>query len=106
MVIAFLHLPHLPHAKPRIDWWGAGLVVATLAPFLLVAEQGREWGWTSAASIACYVIGAASLAGFILVERAMGPSAIIPLRLFSRPRPSRRPPCSASWSASACSARC
>lgn len=82
MVIAFLHLPHLPHAKPRIDWWGAGLVVATLAPFLLVAEQGREWGWTSAASIACYVIGAASLAGFILVERAMGPSAIIPLSLF------------------------
>jgi EmrB/QacA subfamily drug resistance transporter len=83
MVIAFLHLPHIPHAKPRIDWWGAGLVVATLAPLLLVAEQGREWGWTSAASIACYVIGAAALAGFILVERAMGASAIIPLRLFN-----------------------
>jgi EmrB/QacA subfamily drug resistance transporter len=84
MVIAFLHLPHTPHAKPTIDWWGAGLVVATLAPFLLVAEQGREWGWTSAASIACYVIGAASLAAFILVERNMGQSAIIPLRLFNK----------------------
>lgn len=83
MVIAFLHLPHTTHAKPSIDWWGAGLVVATLAPFLLVAEQGREWGWTSVASLACYVIGAASLAAFILVERAMGASAIIPLRLFS-----------------------
>jgi EmrB/QacA subfamily drug resistance transporter len=82
MVIAFLHLPHIPHAKPHIDWWGAGLVVATLAPLLLVAEQGREWGWTSPASIACYVIGATALAGFILVERAMGASAIIPLRLF------------------------
>jgi len=84
MVIAFLHLPHTPHAKPTIDWWGAGMVVATLAPFLLVAEQGREWGWTSAASIACYVIGAASLAAFILVERHMGQSAIIPLRLFNK----------------------
>jgi EmrB/QacA subfamily drug resistance transporter len=83
MVVTFLHLPHTPHAKPTVDWWGAGLVVATLAPFLLVAEQGREWGWTSAASIACYLIGAASLAGFILVERAMGAAAIIPLRLFS-----------------------
>lgn len=82
MVIAFLHLPHTPHAKPRIDWWGAGLVVATLSPLLLVAEQGREWGWTSAASIACYAIGAASLLGFVLVERAMGANAIIPLRLF------------------------
>ncbi|MGV8908335.1 MAG: DHA2 family efflux MFS transporter permease subunit [Propionicimonas sp.] len=83
MVITFLHLPHTAHAKPTVDWWGAGLVVATLAPFLLVAEQGREWGWTSAASIACYAIGAASLAGFILVERHMGSSAILPLRLFS-----------------------
>ena len=84
MVIAFLHLPHTPHARPVIDWWGAGLVVATLAPFLLVAEQGREWGWTSVESIACYVIGAASLTAFILVERHMGASAIIPLRLFSK----------------------
>ena len=82
MVIAFLHLPHTPHAKPRIDWWGAGLVVATLSPLLLVAEQGREWGWTSAASMVCYAIGAASLLGFVLVERAMGANAIIPLRLF------------------------
>jgi EmrB/QacA subfamily drug resistance transporter len=83
MVIAFLHLPHTPHAKPKIDWWGAGLVVATLAPLLLVAEQGRDWGWTSAASIACYAVGVASLVGFILVERAMGASAIIPLSLFN-----------------------
>jgi EmrB/QacA subfamily drug resistance transporter len=84
MVVAFLHLPHTPHARPVIDWWGAGLVVATLAPFLLVAEQGREWGWTSIESVACYAIGAASLAAFILVERHMGASAIIPLRLFGK----------------------
>ncbi|HAM46082.1 MAG TPA: MFS transporter [Propionibacteriaceae bacterium] len=83
MVIVFLHLPHFRHGHPRIDWWGAGLVVATLAPLLLVAEQGREWGWTSAASITCYAIGVAGLIGFILVERAMGDSAIIPLRLFN-----------------------
>ena len=83
IVIAFLHLPHIPHEKPRIDWWGAGLVVGTLAPMLLVAEQGREWGWTSPAALACYAVGAVGLLAFILVERAMGPAAIIPLRLFS-----------------------
>ena len=82
MVISFLHLPHETQGRPRIDWWGATLVVGTLAPLLLVAEQGREWGWTSAASIACYVIGVTALLSFILVERAMGANAIIPLRLF------------------------
>ena len=82
MVFSFLHLPHLPHGKARIDWWGAGLVVATLAPLLLVAEQGREWGWASTPAIVCYVIGAVSLVAFLLVERALGPNAIIPLRLF------------------------
>jgi EmrB/QacA subfamily drug resistance transporter len=82
MVIAFLHLPHVPHARPRVDWWGAGLVMATLTPLLLVAEQGRDWGWTSAAAITCYLIGILALIGFLLVERAMGADAIIPLRLF------------------------
>ncbi len=83
MVFIFLHLPHIPHTHPRVDWWGATLVVGTLAPLLLIAEQGREWGWTSPAAIACYAIGAAGLVTFILVERAMGDAAIIPLRLFN-----------------------
>ncbi|MCE1174204.1 MAG: DHA2 family efflux MFS transporter permease subunit [Propionibacteriales bacterium] len=84
MVTAFLHLPHVPHLRGRrIDWWGAGLVVATLSPLLLIAEQGRDWGWGSPQAIACYAIGGASLAAFVLVERAMGSDAIIPLRLFS-----------------------
>ncbi|WP_443667554.1 MDR family MFS transporter [Lacisediminihabitans changchengi] len=83
MVLAFLHLPKFTKAaKPRIDWWGATAVVATLVPVLLVAEEGRNWGWTSAGSIACYVIGAIGLISFILIERYMGADAIIPLRLF------------------------
>ncbi|WP_051209525.1 MDR family MFS transporter [Propionicicella superfundia] len=83
MVFAFLHIPHFARdARPRIDWWGASLVVGTLTPLLLVAEQGREWGWTSVAAIACYAIGGAGLLAFILVERAMGADAIIPIRLF------------------------
>lgn len=83
MVIAFLHLPHISHGHPRIDWWGAGLVVATLAPILLVAEQGRDWGWASPAAFTCYGIGAASLIAFILVQKAMGADAILPLKLFN-----------------------
>ena len=83
MVIAFLHLPKVAaRAKPRIDWWGATAVIVALVPLLLVAEQGREWGWTSFAAVACYVVGAIGIVAFILIEIAMKDDAIIPIKLF------------------------
>ncbi|MBS1906292.1 MAG: MFS transporter [Actinobacteria bacterium] len=83
MVITFLHLPKVgKHQGPRIDWWGAAAVVVTLVPLLLVAEQGRTWGWTSAGSIACYVTGGLGLIAFIVIEALMKEDAIIPLKLF------------------------
>ncbi|WP_426739130.1 MDR family MFS transporter [Plantibacter sp. 2H11-2] len=81
IVLRFLHIPHTRHSV-RIDWWGAATVVLAVVPLLLVAEQGRIWGWASAGSIACYAIGVAGVIGFILVERAMGDDALIPLKLF------------------------
>lgn len=83
MVFLFLHLPKFTETEhPRIDWWGATAVVVALVPILLVAEQGRDWGWGSVGSIACYVVAAIGLAAFILIERAVGDDAILPLRLF------------------------
>lgn len=83
MVIAFLHLPKIgAHQNPRIDWWGATAVIVALVPLLLVAEQGREWGWSSLGAIACYVIGGLGAIGFVLIEIAMKDDAIIPIRLF------------------------
>ncbi|MGL3198735.1 MULTISPECIES: DHA2 family efflux MFS transporter permease subunit [Curtobacterium] len=83
MVTTFLHLPKFgDRGKPRIDWWGAALVIVTLVPLLLVAEQGRDWGWWSAGSIACYAVGLLGLIAFVIVERAMGDNAILPLKLF------------------------
>jgi EmrB/QacA subfamily drug resistance transporter len=84
MVITFLHLPKFQqHVKPRIDWFGATFVIVALVPLLLIAEQGRTWGWDSAGAIACYVIGGLGIIAFIITERIMGAEAIIPLRLFS-----------------------
>ena len=76
-----LHLRHtrLDH---RIDWWGAAALTVGLVPLLLVAEQGRDWGWGSGRSIACYVIGGVGVVAFFLVERPMGDEALIPLALF------------------------
>ncbi|MEI3843342.1 MULTISPECIES: MDR family MFS transporter [unclassified Microbacterium] len=83
MVTRFLHLPKMAkHHGPRIDWWGAAAVIVALVPLLLVAEQGREWGWGSVAAIACYVTGAVGLVAFVLIEIAMKQDAIIPISLF------------------------
>ncbi len=81
IVLRFLHIPHTRHSV-RIDWWGAATVVLALVPLLLVAEQGRTWGWDSAGAIACYVIGALGIAAFIISEKLMGDDALIPLKLF------------------------
>jgi EmrB/QacA subfamily drug resistance transporter len=83
MVMRFLHLPQRSvNRGVRIDWWGAATVVLAVAPLLLVAEQGRDWGWTSVGSWTCYIIGGLGILAFILVERMMGDDALIPLKLF------------------------
>lgn len=83
IVLRFLHLPKRSvNQRVRIDWWGATTVIASVAPLLLVAENGRDWGWTSTAAWVCYIIGAIGIAGFVIAERAMGDDALIPLKLF------------------------
>jgi len=66
----------------RIDFGGAVALTVGLVPLLLVAEQGREWGWGSERSLLCYGIGLLGLIAFFLVERAMGAEALLPLSLF------------------------
>ncbi|MGY1721573.1 MDR family MFS transporter [Blastococcus sp. SYSU DS0533] len=76
-----LHLPHerRPH---RIDWPGALALMTFLVPLLVVAEQGRIWGWASSGALTCYVIGAVGFVLFVLAERAYRDDALLPLRLF------------------------
>lgn len=81
MVVNFLHVPHIKK-HGRIDWWGAVSIIVAVVPLLVVAEQGRDWGWGSANSITAYVIGALGTLAFILIERKMGNDALLPLHLF------------------------
>ncbi|MEP7021751.1 MAG: MFS transporter, partial [Pseudonocardiales bacterium] len=66
----------------RIDWWGALALIVGLVPLLIIAEQGRTWGWTSPGAFSCYVVGVLGLIAFVRVERLMGDEALLPLRLF------------------------
>jgi MFS family permease len=68
--------------RVRVDWWGAVALAVGLVPLLTVAEQGREWGWSSPRSVTAYVIGAVGILAFVAIERAMGDAALIPLRIF------------------------
>ncbi|GHJ39764.1 MFS transporter [Streptomyces sp. TS71-3] len=84
VVAKVLNIPHTRRPS-RIDWWGALTLIIGVVPLLLVAEQGRGWGWGSPRSLTCYAIGAVGIVVWIFVERAMGDAALIPMRLFRIP---------------------
>jgi predicted MFS family arabinose efflux permease len=76
-----LNLPHV--ARPaRIDWPGAVALAVGIVPLLVLAEQGQRWGWTSAPSVGCLLLGIAGTAAFVVVERRYGDDALLPMRLF------------------------
>jgi EmrB/QacA subfamily drug resistance transporter len=81
VVMRVLHLPHT-RRDHRIDWPGALALITCLVPLLIVAEQGRTWGWDSGKALVCYAVGAIGLVLFILAERAYKDDALLPLRLF------------------------
>ena len=82
VILKVLHLPP-HHRRVRIDWWGVAALVTAIVPMLLVVEQGREWGWTSAPVLALSALSIGGVVGFVLAERAAGDDALLPLRMFS-----------------------
>jgi EmrB/QacA subfamily drug resistance transporter len=81
VVFMFLHLP-AKHVKQKIDYWGAAAITLAIVPLLLVAEQGRSWGFASLNSFLCYGLGVVGIICFLLAEKRAGDYALIPLRLF------------------------
>ncbi len=81
VVSRVLHMQH-QRRDHRIDWMGATALTAGLVPLLIIAEQGRTWGWSSPGAWTCYVIGVLGIVGFIRAEAIMGDEALLPLRLF------------------------
>ncbi|MHA6786031.1 MDR family MFS transporter [Pseudonocardia saturnea] len=81
VVTKVLNVPHTKRSH-RIDWPGALALVVGLVPLLIVAEQGRIWGWDSARSLGCYAVGALGIIAFLLLERRIGDDALLPLRMF------------------------
>ncbi|MEU0463115.1 MFS transporter [Amycolatopsis sp. NPDC006131] len=81
VVARVLNVPH-QRQDHRIDWFGAVSLAIAVVPLLLVAEQGRTWGWGSTTSVICYAVAAFGIVLFLFVEYVMKDEALIPLRLF------------------------
>lgn len=74
---------HHTRLEQKIDWWGAAALAGGLVPLLLVAEQGREWGWTSALSLSMFALTVVMLSAFVMIEKRMGEAALLPFDLFA-----------------------
>jgi EmrB/QacA subfamily drug resistance transporter len=84
VVTRFLNLPH-ERREHKVDYIGAVALVLGVTSLLLVAEQGRDWGWGSGKALVCYVIGVVLIIAFVLQERRVGDEAILPLKMFRHP---------------------
>jgi EmrB/QacA subfamily drug resistance transporter len=81
VVFRNLQLP-VKRSDHRIDYLGAALLASTVVPILLLAEKGREWGWSSTLSLSMMAVGLLSFLAFVPRESRMGEDAILPLRIF------------------------
>ncbi len=84
VVAASVRLPR-QRGHHRVDWWGALLLAGALTPLLVVAEEGRNWGWGSYPALLCYIVGVGLLGAFLLVEQVMGDAALLPAQLVRVP---------------------
>jgi EmrB/QacA subfamily drug resistance transporter len=82
VVSRVLHLPAHHRREHRIDWQGAVALTVGLVPLLIVAEQGRAWGWTSGRTLALIGLSIVGLIAFVLAERRAGDDALVPLKHF------------------------
>jgi EmrB/QacA subfamily drug resistance transporter len=75
-------MPESPVRKPgRLDLVGTGILTVSLVSILLAVSEGETWGWGSFATVGLLVLGAVTLAVFVLVElRVKEP--LIDVRLF------------------------
>jgi EmrB/QacA subfamily drug resistance transporter len=68
----------------RIDYSGAVLLTTGCSLLIFgLLEGGVQWGWGSTTSVLVFVVGAAAVAGFLLVERRAA-EPVLPLWVFRR----------------------
>src|SRR4029078_7134113 len=63
-----------------IDFAGTALMAVILVPLVLAFSEGSDWGWTSLATIGCFVITVVGAVLFVVVEKRV-PAPLVDLQL-------------------------
>jgi EmrB/QacA subfamily drug resistance transporter len=58
-----------PQRSRSIDFAGTFLIALALAPIVLALSKGNDWGWASAATLGCFIVGIAATVAFVFVEK-------------------------------------
>jgi EmrB/QacA subfamily drug resistance transporter len=84
LFMLLVKMPTLTHRRPgKIDFVGAGLIIATFTPLLLaLGWAGRDYAWGSPTILGLFALSAAGLAAFVWVER-IAPNPILDLHLLA-----------------------
>lgn len=81
VIATALHIPHRT-ARHVIDYLGTFLIAAVATCLVLVASLGgTTWGWTSARTVGCAVLGVVLAVAFVAVERRAA-EPVLPPHLF------------------------
>ncbi|MGB3372695.1 MAG: MFS transporter [Rhodococcus sp. (in: high G+C Gram-positive bacteria)] len=86
MALAWFGVPRRPrHVVGSVDWWGAVLLAVALVLLFLALTQGRSWGWGSAATLGCALVGAVVLAIWWIFENRIEAPLVAPRMLTHGP---------------------
>ncbi|MFB6820585.1 MFS transporter [Streptomyces virginiae] len=83
LFVAFVHVPDSRDVSaPReLDLPGCALLVCALAAVTWAVERGDAWGWGSARTLVCFVVGVVAGVLFLVRER-LARHPLVDLRLF------------------------
>lgn len=71
--------------EQRIDYFGVLVLSIGLLALLYSLDAGTDTGWTNPMILGLFVLSAISLMIFFLIERRVGPNALIPRDVFTNP---------------------
>ena len=84
MALRFINESRSETKTEYFDWWGALALGGMLSALVLVLDQGFDWGWLSAGSLACYFAVIVLFGLFLKIEKRVS-EPIVDLKFFKIP---------------------